>query len=52
MKSQQHSESQTRRLPVPEWQLDKGRKHEAFEITPLGGDRRSQARALRYDRKR
>jgi hypothetical protein len=52
MKSQQHTESQPRRMPVPEWQFDKGRKHEAFESAPVGGDRRSLARAQRFDRKR
>ena len=52
MKSQQHSESQPRRMPVPEWQFDKGRKHEAFESAPVGCDRRSLARAQRFDRKR
>lgn len=52
MKSQHHTETQPRRIPAPEWQLDKGRKHESFEITPLGCDRRSQARAQRFDRKR
>jgi hypothetical protein len=52
MKSQQHTETQPRRMPVPELQVDKGRKHEAFESAPVGGDRRSVARAMRFDRKR
>lgn len=56
MKTQQHPEQQPRRVPCPEWpmaQLDKGRKHEAFEAGFGGGDRRSLARAgIRFDRKR
>jgi len=52
LKSQQHNEAQPRRMPVPEWNADKGRKHEAFETASLGCDRRSVARALRFDRKR
>lgn len=52
MKSQPRSESQAPRVPVPELHTDKGRKHEAFEAHSLGGDRRSLARALRFDRKR
>jgi hypothetical protein len=52
MKSHSRTESQTRRAPLPEWQNDKGRKHEAFEVASLGCDRRSVARALRFDRKR
>ncbi|MDM4767142.1 hypothetical protein [Pelomonas sp. SE-A7] len=53
MKSQQRSnEPQPRRIPMPEWQSDKGRKHEAFESGHFGCDRRSQAMAQRYDRKR
>jgi hypothetical protein len=52
MKSQSRTESQPRRLPMPEWNSDKGRKHEAFEVGSVGCDRRSLARALRFDRKR
>ncbi|MDN3543268.1 MAG: hypothetical protein ACK4S6_02890 [Roseateles asaccharophilus] len=53
MKSQFRTEPQPRRLPLPEWHCDnKGRKHEAFETASLGCDRRSLARALRFDRKR
>ena len=53
MKFQTRTESQPRRLPMPELaQHDKGRKHEAFEVASLGCDRRSVARALRFDRKR
>lgn len=52
MKSQQRTEQQPRRVPMPEWQTDKGRKHEAFESGSIGCDRRSLARALRFDRKR
>ncbi|MDC8785626.1 hypothetical protein [Roseateles koreensis] len=55
MKTQQHPEQQQRRIPSPEWQLgaiDKGRKHEAFEAGFAGSDRRSLARAIRFDRKR
>lgn len=54
MKTQQHSsEPQPRRMPCPEWQADnKGRKHEAFEAGNYGSDRRSLARAIRFDRKR
>jgi len=52
MKSQQQSEQQPRRMPQPESQLDKGRKHEAFESGSFGCDRRSLARAIRFDRKR
>lgn len=53
MKTQQHSEQQPRRLPIPEAQsVDKGRKHEAFESGSYGSDRRSLARAIRFDRKR
>lgn len=52
MKSQQRTEQQTRPMPMPEWQTDKGRKHEAFESGSIGSDRRSLARALRFDRKR
>lgn len=51
MKSQSRTESQPRRLPQ-ELLNDKGRKHEAFEVASLGCDRRSVARALRFDRKR
>ena len=47
MKSQLRTDTQTRRAPLPEWQNDKGRKHEAFEVASLGCDRRSVARALR-----
>lgn len=53
MKSQSRTESQPRRAPLPaEWNSDKGRKHEAFEVASLGCDRRSVARAQRFDRKR
>jgi hypothetical protein len=52
MKVQQRSEAQTRRIPVPELNGDKGRKHEAFELGNFGCDRRSLARAMRLDRKR
>jgi len=53
MKSQQRTtEQQPRRIPMPEWQTDKGRKHEAFESGHFGGDRRSLALAQRCDRKR
>ncbi len=53
MKSQhQSSEQQPRRMPIPESQMDKGRKHEAFESIGFGSDRRSLARAIRFDRKR
>jgi hypothetical protein len=53
MKSQQRTEPQHRHLPLPEMNsADKGRKHEAFESASLGSDRRSLARALRFDRKR
>ncbi|UXH78337.1 hypothetical protein [Roseateles amylovorans] len=52
MKSQSRTESQPRRMPMPELNSDKGRKHEAFEVASLGCDRRSVARALRFDRKR
>jgi hypothetical protein len=58
MKTQQHSEQQQRRIPCPDsqggisGQGDKGRKHEAFESGNFGCDRRSVARAMRFDRKR
>ncbi|MBV8124106.1 MAG: hypothetical protein JOY60_01490 [Burkholderiaceae bacterium] len=52
LKSQNRTESQAPRVPMVEDQMDKGRKHEAFESWALGCDRRSQARAIRYDRKR
>jgi len=53
MKTQQHPEPQPRRLPCPEWQGDnKGRKHEAFESGSFTCERRSLARAMRFDRKR
>ncbi len=41
-------------MPCPDWaSLDnKGRKHEAFESGNFACDRRSLARALRFDRKR
>ncbi|QPF76301.1 hypothetical protein G8A07_27465 [Roseateles sp. DAIF2] len=53
MKSQHRTEPQPRRQPLPDWNPDnKGRKHEAFEAVSLGCDRRSLARALRFDRKR
>lgn len=52
MKSQHRTEPQPRRIPMPEWNTDKGRKHEAFESGSLGCDRRSLARAMRFDRKR
>ena len=58
MKTQQHSEQQQRRIPGPDsqgeisGQGDKGRKHEAFEAGNFGCDRRSVARAMRFDRKR
>jgi len=52
MKSQHRTEAQNRRVPMTEWNTDKGRKHEAFETASLGTDRRSLARAQRFDRKR
>lgn len=56
MKSQQHqqqrNEAQPRPMSMAELNTDKGRKHEAFEPGSLGSDRRSLARALRFDRKR
>lgn len=53
MKSQSRTESPNRRPPVvADWNSDKGRKHEAFEVASLGCDRRSLARAQRFDRKR
>ena len=53
MKSTSRTDSQQRRLPMPELlNHDKGRKHEAFVVASLGCDRRSVARALRFDRKR
>lgn len=56
MKTQQQSEpQQPRRSPGNDGQtaqIDKGRKHEAFESGSFGCDRRSLARALRFDRKR
>ena len=41
-----------RRQPVSETQFDKGSKHEAFDGARIGGHQRSQALALRMDRKR
>ena len=55
MKFQHRTDPQPRRLPLPEWNGangDKGRKHEAFETSTFGSDRRSQALAQRCDRKR
>ena len=53
MKSQTRTESQPRRLPMPELaQHDKGRKHEAFDTGFYSGERRGLARAMRLDRKR
>ncbi|TXI20829.1 MAG: hypothetical protein E6Q67_08710 [Roseateles sp.] len=59
IKIQPRQDSQTRRLPLSEglgWSADdtveKGRKHEAFDTAFYSGDRRSLARALRFDRKR
>ena len=58
MKSQHRTEPQPRRMPMPELLTDvadKGRKHEAFESGSsllFGCDRRSLARAMRFDRKR
>ncbi len=56
MKSQHRTEPQPRRIPMPEMisdMADKGRKHEAFESgNSFGCDRRSLARAMRFDRKR
>lgn len=60
MKIQTRTETQHRRLPVPEMGLawgaedsvDKGRKHEAFDTGFYSGERRGLARALRLDRKR
>ena len=52
MKIQQRTEQQPRRAPMPESNIDKGRKHEAFESGSFGCDRRSLARAMRFDRKR
>jgi len=54
MKMMQHRVEHTppRRMPPPEVMTDladKGRKHEAFES---GGNGRSPARAIRFDRKR
>jgi len=60
MKIQTRTETQHRRLPVPEmagaWSVedsvDKGRKHEAFDTGFYSGERRGLARAMRLDRKR
>ena len=55
MKMQNRTEQQPRRLPSPELMsdmVDKGRKHEAFESGSYGSDRRSLARAVRFDKKR
>ena len=52
MKTQTQSASPARRLPPPDWNADKGRKHEAFDNAGVGCDRRSMARAMRLDRKR
>ncbi|KRA73500.1 hypothetical protein ASD88_08585 [Pelomonas sp. Root662] len=60
MKTQSRTETQQRRLPVPEmggaWSaeesVEKGRKHEAFDTGFFSGDRRGLARAQRFDRKR
>ncbi|MBV8603172.1 MAG: hypothetical protein JO224_00670 [Pelomonas sp.] len=51
MKNPTHSASTARRLPPPDWNGDKGRKHEAFNAA-IGSERRSMARAMRLDRKR
>jgi hypothetical protein len=40
-----------RPAPAEGWS-DKGRKHEPYDGVKLGSDQRSQARALRLDRKR
>ncbi|MDY0743660.1 hypothetical protein SNE35_04050 [Paucibacter sp. R3-3] len=56
MKTQQHTEQQSRRNPalhalVQDWHAaDKGRKHEAFESG--SSERRSLTRVLRMDKKR
>jgi len=52
MKTQHRNEPQPRPVPMPEWLIDKGRKDEAFESASVGSDRRSLARAVRFDRKR
>ena len=52
MKTQQHTEQQPRRIPMSDWNADKGRKHEAFESGSFGTERRSLARVMRLDRKR
>ncbi len=60
MKIQPRTESQHRRLPVPEMGLawsaeesvEKGRKHESFDAAFYSGERRGLARAMRLDRKR
>ena len=55
MKSQHRTEPQPRRIPMPEMiseVTDKGRKHEAFESGSFACERRSLARAMRFDRKR
>lgn len=60
MKIQTRTETQHRRLPIPEMGLawsteesvDKGRKHEAFDTGFYSGERRGLARAMRLDRKR
>lgn len=53
MKTQQRTEPQQRTmpLPMPEWQADKGRKHEAFESGSFALGRGAE-RAQRFDRKR
>ena len=52
MKTQQHTEQQPRRIPMPEWNADKGRKHEAFESGSFGSSRGNMARVIRFDKKR
>ncbi len=41
-----------RRAVPADWLSDKGRKYEPFDGGKLGNDQRSQARALRLDKKR
>lgn len=58
MKTLHRTESQPRRQRLPDmaWSaeesVDKGRKHEAFDVGFYSGERRGLARALRLDRKR
>ncbi|MFG6447987.1 hypothetical protein ACG0Z6_06960 [Roseateles sp. BYS180W] len=52
LKSQSRTDTAPRRMPMPEWIADKGRKHEAFEGLSLGSERRSHAQVIQFDRKR